>query len=108
MAISMKSFQDRVVLITGGSSGIGLALARKLAAEGARVWLVGRRKQALDEALTQLKQYPGVSKVLAADVSDWPQVQAAVARIEKEDGLPDLVINSAGISHPGYVQEIPV
>jgi 3-dehydrosphinganine reductase len=108
MAISMKSFQNRVVLITGGSSGIGLALARKLAAEGARLWLLGRRKEVLEEALGQLRQGPGGCKVIAADVSDWSQVKSAVARIEKEDGLPDLVINSAGISHPGYVQEIPV
>src|SRR5258708_13173569 len=107
MAISLKSFQDRVVLITGGSSGIGLALARNLAAQGAHLWLLARRKDTLNEAMEQLKVFPGGCQVISVDVSDWTQVQKAVSRIEKEAGLPDLVINSAGISHPGYVQEIP-
>ena len=108
MAISLKSFQDRVVLITGGSSGIGLALARKLAAQGAHIWLLARRTDTLKDAMQQLKEFPGGCQVISADVSDWVQVQNAIGRIEKEAGLPDLVINSAGISHPGYVQEIPV
>src|SRR5258708_32393428 len=107
MAISIKSFQDRVVLITGGSSGIGLALARNLAAQGAHLWLLARRKDTLNEAMEQLKVFPGGCQVISADVSDWTQIQKAVSRIEKEAGLPDLVINSAGVSHPGYVQEIP-
>ncbi len=103
MTVSLKSFQDRVVLITGGSSGIGLALARNLAAQGAHLWLLARRKDTLNEAMEQLKVFPGGCQVISADVSDWTQVQKAVSRIEKEAGLPDLVINSAGVSHPGYV-----
>ncbi len=108
MAAAKTSFQDRLVLITGGSSGIGLALAHKLAAQGGRVWLLARRRKALEEALAGLDGASGRCGMLVADVADWKQVQAAAKRLEREDGPPDLVINSAGVTHPGYVQDIPL
>ena len=102
-------YRDKVVLITGGSSGIGLALAQQLAADGARVWLMARRKKVLEAAFREL---PGVDGqrggILPADVSDWEQIQAAVMRMEREVGAPDLLVNSAGETYPGYVQELPL
>jgi 3-dehydrosphinganine reductase len=101
------SFDDRLVLITGGSSGIGLALAQQFAQEGAKVWMLARRREALEIALQTL---PAVGDrkhgILAADVAHWDQVQAAVQRLEEEAGAPDLLINSAGMTFPGYFQEI--
>jgi 3-dehydrosphinganine reductase len=108
MAKSDAYFQDKVVLITGGSSGIGLALARRLAAVGGRVWLLARRREVLDQALSSLACADGGCGVVAADVSDWEQVRAALRQVECKAGLPDLVINSAGVTHPGYVQDIPL
>lgn len=108
MSMSFNSLADRVVLITGGSSGIGLALAHKLAEQGAHVWLLARRPELLDEARRALSEYPGRAECIAADVADWEQVQAAVRRVEQENGAPDLVISAAGVTHPGYVSEIPV
>jgi 3-dehydrosphinganine reductase len=105
----MDSFQGRLSLITGGSSGLGLALANSLAAQGSNVWLIARRKDVLEQAYkglpTSASQKHGM---ISADVSDAGQVQSAVARVTREAGVPDLLINCAGAAHPGYVQELPV
>lgn len=105
-----NSFQDKIVLITGGSSGIGQALACSLAALGSHVWLLARGKDRLAEALesvrlkaVSLNQRFGMT---AADVSDYKQVEAAVRQVEKQLGTPDLIINSAGVTHPGYIQDM--
>jgi len=103
------SFDDRLVLITGGSSGIGLALAQQFAQEGAKVWMLARRKEALEIALQTL---PAVGDrkhgIIAADVARWDQVQAAVQRLEEEAGIPDLLVNSAGVTESGYADELPL
>jgi len=105
MALAVKSFEDKVALVTGGSSGIGLALAKGRAAQGAQVWILARRKEAL--AATQ-KEIGAACRTVVADVSDWQQVQKAVGQVIREAGIPDIVINSAGVTRPGYVQELDV
>jgi 3-dehydrosphinganine reductase len=102
-------FSGKVVLITGGSSGIGLALAQLLAGAGGHVWLLARRLEVLENALGSLPRSPDQPcGIVSADVSRIEQVKAAVERVSTQVGVPDLVINSAGITHPGYVQEIPL
>lgn len=106
----MMEFKDKVVLITGGSSGIGLALARVLAQQGARLWLLARDEQRLSTALAELRTlqpaYASDYHSLSVDVREARQVAQAVAHINAQDGVPDLVINSAGVTHPGYVQDL--
>lgn len=99
-------------LVTGGSSGIGLALARLLARGGMHVWLTGRREGLLQEGLSHMEGERQSSSqrfgFTAADVSDWEQVQRVVKEMDGSIGAPDLLINSAGLTHPGYFQEIPL
>jgi 3-dehydrosphinganine reductase len=103
-------FNGKVALITGGSSGIGLALAKKLAARGAHTWILGRDPVKLARALEQMqacKQSPDQRfGCLAADVADADQVARAVAQLESDAGTPDLLITCAGVTHPGYVEEL--
>jgi 3-dehydrosphinganine reductase len=109
MAKMNGSFRGRLALITGGSSGIGLALAQLLARDGARVWILARRKEVLESALKTLPAADGQKHgMVVADVSDWDQAQAAAKRVTDEAGVPDLLINSAGETQPGYVQQLPI
>ncbi|MFN2166520.1 MAG: SDR family oxidoreductase [Anaerolineae bacterium] len=103
-------FRDRVALITGGSSGIGLATAQALAARGAHVWLLARDQDKLAEALASLESHRRTPEqrftALAADVADWSQVDRALDQVEAAGGAPDLVINSAGVVQPGRFREL--
>jgi 3-dehydrosphinganine reductase len=98
-------------LITGGSSGIGRELARKLAQQGYSLSLIARRKGLLDEAADELKRrfVDPRQRVFtyAADVSKSREAEEAVSASIRELGSPDLVITSAGIAVPGYFAEIP-
>ena len=88
-------FRDSIVVITGGSSGIGKSLARALLAAGASVTIVGHQALHLEEALEELKAVSGSVSTLQCDVSDLSQVREMVAR-QLEIGLPDILINNAG------------
>lgn len=106
MSSRTQNWQDRAALVVGGSSGIGLACARRLVDQGARVWLLARRPEGLEAARAMLQGGPGVvDGLLPADVTDYDAVQAAVEQVIKAAGLPDLVINSAGITYPAYFQD---
>jgi NAD(P)-dependent dehydrogenase (short-subunit alcohol dehydrogenase family) len=87
--------RPRRVFITGASSGIGAALARHYAADGAHLGLLGRRQAALDALAAEL---PGEHAVLVADVADARAMRAAATAFTERLGPPDLVIASAGVS----------
>jgi 3-dehydrosphinganine reductase len=101
----MKSFQNKNVLITGGSSGIGFALAEKLVAAGANVWILARRDSLLDEAIAklQLKATSQDQKIkkIKADVANFSELKSTLGDVFSENLSPDLLINCAGIVHPG-------
>jgi len=101
----MTKLDNQWVLITGGSSGIGLALARKMVEEGAHVALLARRLDLLETAkieLGALKVLPDqVIHSIAVDVSNKNELIPQLEVFQKEFGVPDYLINSAGITYPG-------
>src|SRR5882757_4221400 len=103
--------RDQHVLITGGSSGIGLALARQAAAAGARVSLVARDPKKLAAAREEIRRAtPAAPEVVTApaDVAIESEILAALAAAERVHGPVDLLITSAGVARPGYFEEVPV
>lgn len=100
-------FGAKVVLITGGSSGIGLALAKEFAARGAFVVIVARHLDGLKRALAEIHvQSAGGKAAIGCDVSDFEQVGSMISEVQRIASLPDILINCAGVAHPGYVQEL--
>jgi 3-dehydrosphinganine reductase len=94
-------------LITGGSSGIGKALAGKLAAGGYDVSLIARREDVLAEAAAEIGRHGQNVGCYAADVTNRIEIEGAVKAAIADRGAPDIVITSAGISEPGYFAELP-
>ncbi len=89
---------DRVALITGGDSGIGLDTARQLLAEGVRVVLTDQQEDALAEAVQQLGAGPERLLPVAADLTDPAAVATLFARARETFGAPDILVHSAGIT----------
>lgn len=103
--------RDQHVLITGGSSGIGLALACQAAAAGARVSLIARDPGKLATAASQVRaDAPAAPEIFTApaDVADEAALVAAIRAAEAANGPVDVLITSAGVARPGHFAEIPV
>jgi 3-dehydrosphinganine reductase len=100
-------FGQKVVLVTGGSSGIGLAVAGQLAARGARIAVLARDPGRLEEAAAHVAALDPAGRTVltvSADVADPAQAHTAVQRVISEFGTPDLVVNAAGVVFPGYFE----
>ena len=92
-----KGIEGKVVLITGGSTGIGAEVARMLAAQGATVAIAARRKQLLDVVVAEIASEGGKAAAYALDVTDKWQVEAVVANVVSDFGRLDVLINNAGL-----------
>jgi 2-hydroxycyclohexanecarboxyl-CoA dehydrogenase len=86
-------FQDRVALVTGGASGIGQAVVRRLAAEGARVGVCDLNAAGAEEIAAEIGNG---SLAVPMDVTDADSVRAGVARAVESVGAPDVLVNAAG------------
>jgi NAD(P)-dependent dehydrogenase (short-subunit alcohol dehydrogenase family) len=100
----LQGFRDKVVIVTGASSGIGRATALAFAAAGASVGLVARRRHALEDVARLARG--GETAVLPADVTRRDDVQACFAEARARFGRIDVVVNNAGILRPAPVAHI--
>ncbi len=98
--LNMRHFSDKVVLITGGTRGIGMACARRFLDEGARVALCGRSATSAGEASEHLG---GDCRGYGCDVSDAEAVNALVTRVLDDFGALHVLINNAGVTHDGLL-----
>ena len=98
--------QDKVALVTGGSKGIGYAVAKGLVAEGARVVVSARDKVQLDHAVTALNQLGTRVIGFAADVSNSDSIEALINFTHSEVGSPDILISNAGGPPAGKATEL--
>ncbi len=90
--------KDKVVLITGASSGIGKASAMRLAGAGAHVLLVARSADKLEETAAEITELGGKCSIYQADVSDLEDCDRLVADVLKDNGFVDILVNNAGRS----------
>src|SRR2546422_424572 len=86
-------------LVTGGGSGIGRAIALRLAGEGARVTILEARPENGEEAVAEIRAAGGHAVVLACDVSNTEAMRTAFDQVERLD----ILVNNAGIAHVGNV-----
>jgi NADP-dependent 3-hydroxy acid dehydrogenase YdfG len=85
-----------LVLVTGASSGIGEATARRYGASGARVLLLARNAERLDDVADAIRKKGGAASPYPVDLADSGAIEEVSARIASEVGTPDILINNAG------------
>lgn len=101
----MTDVRGKTVLVTGASAGLGAAVARRMAAAGARVALVARRRDRLDAVAEDIRAQGGSAQVFVADVGNAAQVKAAANAIREALGVPEVIVNNAGAGAWRYVEE---
>jgi NAD(P)-dependent dehydrogenase (short-subunit alcohol dehydrogenase family) len=101
-------FAGKSVVIIGGSRGLGLVMARELAAEGARVTLVARNVDELDRARADLEARGGTARTAVCDIRDRAQVEKTIRGIAAASGGIDVLINDAGVIQVGPFEHMDV
>ena len=104
-----NEFNGKVVLVTGSSRGIGAAIARAFAAEGAKLALHGRDKEALSAEETATRKAGGTAKGFTAELTQWEEVEAMREGIEAAFGGIDILVLNAGgnLTPPAALEDIP-
>ena len=100
MAGQAQDFAGKIVLVTGGASGIGKAAALLFAGRGAEVILAGRRQAEGDAAVAEIEAIGGAAQFLVTDIADPEQLERLHDRIEAEHGRLDVAFNNAGFQEP--------
>jgi NAD(P)-dependent dehydrogenase (short-subunit alcohol dehydrogenase family) len=97
----MGLLDDRVVLVSGGTQGVGAGVARAAAREGAAVAVSGRRREPGEKLVAALRETGATALFVPADVADVAQAQACVAAVVVEFGRVDALVNAAGLTSRG-------
>jgi NAD(P)-dependent dehydrogenase (short-subunit alcohol dehydrogenase family) len=108
MKIKLKRLHEQVMVITGATSGIGLATARRAAERGARVVLCSRNEPELKETVTQIERSGGTARSVVADVSSQEDMERLAATAVEEFGALDTWVNNAGVSFYGRLTEVAI
>jgi NAD(P)-dependent dehydrogenase (short-subunit alcohol dehydrogenase family) len=90
--------EGKVGIVTGGSSGIGLSMAKALAQTGVKIAIVNRTVMAGEKAAAEIREHGGIAASFPADVTKKDNVEAVVEAIENEMGAVDILVNCAGIN----------
>jgi NAD(P)-dependent dehydrogenase (short-subunit alcohol dehydrogenase family) len=101
-------FRGKSVLITGGSRGLGLVMAREFAAEGARLTIVARDGAELDRAVADLEALGAEVLAFPCDVRDQREVEGAIERAVSRYGSIDVLVNNAGVIQSGPVEHMQI
>ena len=96
---------NKTAIVTGASSGIGRAIALNLAGDGAHVFLTGRDAQRLEGAARMIGREGGLASIEAFDLHDSDRLQNFIATTAKKKGRLDILVNAAGVDHPGTIAD---
>ena len=109
MLDSMKPLREQVCVVTGGTRGIGRAIAKMLLLEGAAVAICGQRQETVDRAVAELAvETAGKVKGKAADVKSYEEVGELFRFVDAEFGGLDVLVNNAGVGVFGHVRELSI
>ncbi|MFT8480476.1 SDR family oxidoreductase [Gluconobacter oxydans] len=106
--MTTDNIAGKVVLITGGSSGLGEATARYLAARGAKVAIAARRRDRLDEIVSELTAQGQTARAYTLDVTKRSEVEETVAAVTRDFGRLDVLVNNAGLMAIAPIQKLMV
>lgn len=106
--MTTDNIAGKVVLITGGSSGLGEATARYLAAQGAKIAIAARRRDRLDEIVSELTAQGQTARAYTLDVTKRSEVEETVAAVTRDFGRLDVLVNNAGLMAIAPIQKLMV
>lgn len=97
----MKRFEEKIVVVTGGGGGIGSAISRRFAADGARVVVTDMNAEAADAVAEGIVADGGIAEARSADISDGTACESLIQAVHRAHGRVDVLVNNAGINRRG-------
>ena len=102
--MQQRTLDKKIVVITGGGSGIGRSIAEVFAQQGAFVHILERNTEVANETLAAIRKAKGQAAVYACDVASLEEVTQAFSKIQQSANTVDILVNNAGIAHVGTVE----